>query len=189
MLARDRSFGSDSPIRDYWLTRCEGFTVRSGRRRLGVVSEVECGASAPRAEMLVVQRRRRRTLMLPATQVVAVVPSQDLLLARRRASRTRPAVTATGRGARLALRGVAAAGRAARRGLAVATPVVLRFLSLAATVAWYIVVTLARRLRHDGVLFARWVARELSARNRALQERTDGRPIHFAVARISRRPS
>ena len=36
----DRTFPSESPVCAYWLTRCEGFTVRSESRVLGVVESV-----------------------------------------------------------------------------------------------------------------------------------------------------
>ena len=40
MTAADRSFPNGSPVCEYWLSRCEGFTVRAGHRTLGVVEEV-----------------------------------------------------------------------------------------------------------------------------------------------------
>src|SRR5207253_8604341 len=43
IIDSDRTFPSDSPVCAYWLTRCEGFAVRSGRRELGVVESIAGG--------------------------------------------------------------------------------------------------------------------------------------------------
>jgi hypothetical protein len=187
MLVRDRRFGSDSPIRDYWLTRCEGFTVRAGRKRLGVVAEVDCGISSLHAETLVVRRRRRATLLLPAERIVEVVPAQELLVARRRPSRTRPAATAVARGSTITARATARAGRttvvAGRTAAAFAAPRV----ATAAHTATVVAATVARRLRRDIGLLARWAAHQVVTWTKDIHERTDGRPVHYAVARFSRR--
>ena len=82
MLAPDRSFPRGSPVCDYWLGRCEGFTVRAGHRTLGVVESV-ARDGAPRTEAIVVRRGRRRRA-LAAAEVLAVVPARNVLLARRR---------------------------------------------------------------------------------------------------------
>ena len=83
MIAPDRSFPNGSPVCDYWLSRCEGFTVRAGHRTLGVVEAVAHEGHAGRAHRLVLRKRHRRTRPLPADQVLAVVPARRLLLARR----------------------------------------------------------------------------------------------------------
>ena len=82
MLALDRSFPRDSPVCDYWLARCEGFTVRAGHRTLGVVETVP-HTGAPRVETIVVRARHRRRA-LDTADVLAVVPARKVLLARRR---------------------------------------------------------------------------------------------------------
>lgn len=82
MVVRDRSFPNGSPVCDYWLSRCEGFTVRAGSRNLGVVERLAF-ASGGRVQSLVLHRRRRRSRPIEAGQVLAVVPARKLLLARR----------------------------------------------------------------------------------------------------------
>lgn len=90
MLAPDRSFPNGSPVCEYWLSRCEGFTVRAGHRTLGVVDEVEHYANGGHADKLVLRRPRRRQSTLPTGDVLAVVPARKLLLARRQ-ERAKPA--------------------------------------------------------------------------------------------------
>ena len=81
MIAPDRSFPNGSPVCDYWLARCEGFTVRAGHRTLGVVEAVAHDGSHADAIVLRKGRRRRRTL--PPGDVLAVVPARRVLLMRR----------------------------------------------------------------------------------------------------------
>lgn len=83
MLALDHSFPRDSPVCDYWLARCEGFTVRSGHRTLGVVEAVLAHTDAARTETIVLRKRHRRRALAPA-DVLAVVPARKILLTRRR---------------------------------------------------------------------------------------------------------
>lgn len=82
MLSPDRSFPRGTPVCDYWLSRCEGFTVRSGHRTLGVVETVTRNG-APQPETIVLRKRHRRKV-LRASEVLAVVPARKELLARRR---------------------------------------------------------------------------------------------------------
>lgn len=89
MVVRDRSFSRESPVCDYWLSRCEGFVVRAGGRTVGVVETVAASDSLGRAEELLV-RRRRRGVVISAEQVLAVVPGRREVLARRKAGRLRP---------------------------------------------------------------------------------------------------
>jgi hypothetical protein len=56
MLAPDRSFPKGSPVCDYWLSRCEGFTVRAGHRTLGLVETVAHERTAGRADTIVLRR-------------------------------------------------------------------------------------------------------------------------------------
>jgi hypothetical protein len=88
IIDSDRTFPSDSPVCAYWLTRCEGFTVRSGRRELGVVESV-AGGPLGLAETLQVHSRYRQRL-LDAGQVSAVVPGRRLLIVAPAPSRVRP---------------------------------------------------------------------------------------------------
>jgi hypothetical protein len=83
MVAPDRSFPNGSPVCEYWLSRCEGFTVRAGHRTLGVVEAVDHEGHAGRADTLVIQKRHHRRRTLPTQQVLAVVPARKELLARR----------------------------------------------------------------------------------------------------------
>jgi hypothetical protein len=83
MIAPDRSFPNGSPVCDYWLSRCEGFTVRAGHRTLGVVETVEHDDSLGRAGSIVVRRPHRRRRAVPTGDVLAVVPARKVLLARR----------------------------------------------------------------------------------------------------------
>lgn len=82
MIAPDRSFPNGSAVCDYWLSRCEGFTVRAGHRTLGMVESISHDAA--RAETLVLRRRHHRRHTLPIGDVLAVVPARKELLARRR---------------------------------------------------------------------------------------------------------
>ncbi|MGH2999581.1 MAG: hypothetical protein ACRDNM_09795 [Gaiellaceae bacterium] len=81
MIAPDRSFPNGSPVCDYWLARCEGFTVRAGHRTLGVVETVAHDGTYADSIELRKGRRRRRTL--PTGDVLAVVPARRVLLMRR----------------------------------------------------------------------------------------------------------
>ena len=78
-----RSFERTNPVSRYWLARCEGFTVRSGRRVLGAVAEVGGPDPFGAAEYLVVCRhprlRRDRTLV-PAERVTEVIPARKTLI-------------------------------------------------------------------------------------------------------------
>lgn len=119
MVARDRSFPNGSPVCDYWLSRCEGFTVRAGSRNLGVVERLAF-ASGGRVQSLVLRRRRRGRRPLEAEQVLAVVPARQLLLARRARHEVpdvRPLARAAQRGATAVVRRVTpVVVAAARRG-------------------------------------------------------------------------
>jgi hypothetical protein len=77
----DYLFAGETPVCAYWLTRCEGFSVRDGKRELGVVESIACDWPLGRAETLRLRSGRARTLV-PAENVVAVVPAQQLLLAK-----------------------------------------------------------------------------------------------------------
>jgi len=59
--------------RDYWVVHCEGFQVRSGRRRLGFVQEVLDGGQtlAVRGGFL-----GRRVVLVPVDRVLAIVPRE-----------------------------------------------------------------------------------------------------------------
>jgi hypothetical protein len=82
VLAPDHSFPQGSPVCDYWLARCEGFTVRAGHRTLGVVERVTRNGATQTESIVLRKRHGRRTL--DTVDVLAVVPARKVLLARRR---------------------------------------------------------------------------------------------------------
>jgi hypothetical protein len=86
VISEERLFEAGSGVGLYWLSRCQGFRVQAGRRRLGMVEEVVCGLPLAGAELLVVRTRRRRRLV-ELERVVAVVPALRLVLVERRPSR------------------------------------------------------------------------------------------------------
>jgi hypothetical protein len=88
IIDSDRTFPSDSPVCRYWLTRCEGFTVRSGRRELGVVESV-AGGPLGLAETLQVHSRYSQRV-LDAGKVSAVVPARRVLIVAPAPARVRP---------------------------------------------------------------------------------------------------
>src|SRR5205823_4541616 len=69
-------FGRGSHVLEYWLTNAEGFAVRSGGSRLGVVRGVVIDPAGGRASALVVRSpllHRRRTVL--AREAAAVGPA------------------------------------------------------------------------------------------------------------------
>jgi len=106
-------FSRDSPVLDYWLSRCDGFTVRRGHRGIGEVERVATHDFLGRAEVL----RIRSTLgqrLVPADQVAAVIPSRRLLILDREPSIVGRAARSTWRRrGRLAVLATAAGGRLA----------------------------------------------------------------------------
>jgi hypothetical protein len=106
VVSATRSFEAGSPVSRYWLARCEGFTVRRGRRVLGAVAEIGGRDPCGTAEYLVVRRRRalRRTrTVVPTAQVTEVAPALRLLVL------GTPSRPAHARGRRVARAGQAAA--------------------------------------------------------------------------------
>lgn len=119
-----RSFDGSSRVSTYWLANCEGFRVRSRRRR-GHVVDVVVDAATGRPESLVVRfglfRRR-----VAVGDVGAVVPAEALLILAprgRRSPRVAPAARraravggrAARAGGRVSLRGARAGARSSRR--------------------------------------------------------------------------
>ena len=78
-------FSRDSPVLDYWLSRCDGFAVRSGHRGIGEVERVATHDFLGRAEVLRVRSALGQRLV-PADRIAAVVPSKRLLILDRRPS-------------------------------------------------------------------------------------------------------
>jgi hypothetical protein len=78
-------FSRDSPVLDYWLSRCDGFAVRSGHRGIGEVERVATHDFLGRAEVLRVRSALGQRLV-PADRIAAVVPSRRLLILDRRPS-------------------------------------------------------------------------------------------------------
>jgi hypothetical protein len=172
MVVRDRSFSSGSPVCRYWLTRCEGFTVRSGARTLGVVETVDLGDPLTGADAVVVRSKRRRRRVVPAQQVLAVVPARQLLLARRqpRLRRTRdvavPATRSVRVAARAAARGLLVAAAALARAVEVAAPVVIAIAKVAAAFVWALARRLAGELRRSGSRLVRAARDQVRDRKR-----------------------
>jgi hypothetical protein len=75
----DAVFRRDSPVLEYWLSRCDGFAVRRGRRAFGEVQGVATQDHLGRAQVLRVRSLSRQKL-LPANRVAAVVPNRRLLI-------------------------------------------------------------------------------------------------------------
>jgi hypothetical protein len=146
MIAPDRSFPNGSPVCEYWLSRCEGFTVRAGHRILGVVETVEHYAGGGRADKLVLRKPHRRRRALTTDEVLAVVPARKVLLARRR-EHAKPAV-----------------GRV-RADAEAAVPVVAAFaLGVVATV-WAYARSVARTLRREVPRLTHLTLAEIHDRN------------------------
>jgi len=108
-----RSFDGSSRVSAYWLANCEGFRVRSGRRR-GVVLDVALDAPTGRPEYLVVRYGLARKVVEVA-EVETVVPAEELLMVRPRERRTsRALMVVAAEIAPAARRARDVAGRAAR---------------------------------------------------------------------------
>jgi len=157
-----RSFDGSSRVSTYWLANCEGFRVRSRRRR-GRVVDVVVDASTGRPEFLVVRfgLLRRRVAV---GDVGTVVPAEALLVVtprERRSPRVAPAARwarevggrAARAGGRVSLRGARVGARSSRRAAAATGRTSVR---LAGTTA---------RETHR---FARWLAPRLELATRAL---------------------
>jgi len=110
---------------DYWLSRCEGFTVRAGHRFLGVVETVQhYDPGGGRADKLVLHRPHHRRRTLATGDVLAVVPARKMLLARRH-EHAKPAM------------------HRVRRGIEAATPVVVKSTRVATSTVWALTQRLA----------------------------------------------
>jgi len=132
----DRSFDGDSAVAAYWLSRCEGFSVRAGRRDLGVVQEVTCSEPIGLARSLVVRGTRVRHI--DPADVVAVIPAKQVLVVRPR--RRAPS------GSELMTRAKPVASNGTRH-LLEASRVALAMIPSAATWIAATLETAARRLR------------------------------------------
>ena len=65
----DRTFPRESPVCAYWLTRCEGFTVRSESRVLGVVESVDLNGFWIQYEVGAKDAKKKVDAFLPWTSV------------------------------------------------------------------------------------------------------------------------
>jgi hypothetical protein len=111
-------------VSEYWLARCEGFHVRSGRRR-GVVEDVAFEAEPHRTAYIVVRYGLFRRSLVPPEAVETVTPADKLLVLRSRERREllAPALRRAGSGAghathataRAAVSSAAASSHALRR--------------------------------------------------------------------------
>ena len=146
MTAPDRSFPNGSPVCEYWLSRCEGFTVRAGHRVLGVVEDVGLYAGGGRAETLVVRRSHRRARTLATGDVLAVVPARKMLLARRH-QHAKPALDRV------------------RRDVETAAPVVAAYVGAALAALWALTLWAARKLRREARRLTQLALAEIHDRN------------------------
>jgi hypothetical protein len=146
MSAPDRSFPNGSPVCEYWLTRCEGFTVRAGHRILGEVENVGHYAGGGRADTLVVRKSHRRKRTLATDDVLAVVPARKMLLARRH-QHAKPALDRV------------------RHDVEAATPVVAAYVGAVIAALWALTLRIARTLRHEGSRLTRLALAEIHDRN------------------------
>jgi KaiC/GvpD/RAD55 family RecA-like ATPase len=149
MLAPDRSFPNGSPVCDYWLSRCEGFTVRAGHRTLGVVETVAHSGVAGHADRIVLKKRHRRRA-LDTEEVIAVVPARKMLLARRHQH------------AKLL---VQHAAQQVEHGVEVATPIVADIVMRTASAVWRLVRWAAAELRREVPRLVRVAGAEIRERN------------------------
>jgi hypothetical protein len=143
MSAPDRSFPNGSPVCDYWLSRCEGFTVRAGHRTLGVVQAVDRDGRVGRTDRLLLHKPHRRTRPLPAGDVLAVVPARRELLVRRPHH----------------------AGPAMRRAYGTATPVVVKCARATAVTLAVFAHWIARTLRREIPRLREFLLAEIHDRN------------------------
>lgn len=150
MLSPDRSFPNGSPVCEYWLSRCEGFTVRAGHRVLGVVENVGHYAGGGRADTLVLHKSHRRTRKLATDDVLAVVPARKLLLARRH-QHAKPAIDRV------------------RHDVGAATPVVVEYIratiETAVAALWAVTLWVTRTLRREVPRLAQLALAEIHDRN------------------------
>jgi hypothetical protein len=170
-VGRIRSFDRSSPVHAYWLARCEGFEVRSGKES-GVVEDVALD-STNHALYLVVRFGVARRREVPPSAVESVVPAEELLVVE--APEERPARVAPA-ARRAAIRGRSGVEAGAKASLAAATRVGLAT-GRAGGVAW-------REGRRGAVVTGRG-SRRLSARaapHALAALRQVGWAIHFALA-------
>jgi hypothetical protein len=71
--------------RDYWLMRCEGFSVKVDGRTAGSVEELRFASRLDRPDLLVVRGRppSRRRVLVSAADVEEIDPRQRRIVARR----------------------------------------------------------------------------------------------------------
>jgi hypothetical protein len=146
MLAPDRSFPNGSPVCEYWLSRCEGFTVRAGHRILGIVETVEHYAGGGSADRLVLRKPHRRRRALATDEVLAVVPARKVLIARRH-EHAKPAVVRV------------------RAGVAAAMPVVVASARTVAAALLGLALWVTRTLRREVPRLTRIALAEIHDRN------------------------
>jgi hypothetical protein len=75
--------------RDYWLSRCHGFTVEDDDGFVGVVQQLEYRTRVDAPDILLVRqgRFRHRTTRIPTTAVTDIWPREhELVLGHRRAA-------------------------------------------------------------------------------------------------------
>jgi hypothetical protein len=68
---RDSTYGDD-----YWLRRCEGFSVQLGRRELGKVTGLRFRASTEPEQLEVRRGRFAKRLLIPVERVQQIDPKK-----------------------------------------------------------------------------------------------------------------
>ncbi len=82
--------------REYWLGHCEGFDVRAGDRRVGVVEYVRYGSAHDRPDAIVALggRFRTRVLEVPVAEVDELDPDDETVWISDSLAATAPFATA-----------------------------------------------------------------------------------------------
>jgi hypothetical protein len=70
--------------RDYWLHRCEGFTVQRGQRELGKVTGLRFQASTEPEQLKVHTGRFGKRLLIPVEDVLEILPKQRRVIVQSR---------------------------------------------------------------------------------------------------------
>jgi hypothetical protein len=80
-VGTQHSFGRSSPVRAYWLARCQGFRVVTPGGGTAVVEAVGLEAGSLHAEELAVRHRlSRRIEVIPADAIAEVIPGERVLV-------------------------------------------------------------------------------------------------------------
>jgi hypothetical protein len=110
---KERSFGAESPVGQYWLVHCDGFLVEGSRGRRWIVERVS--ADPGNGDMLHVRRDARyfkTASVIPVARVATVDPWNETIRLRRRQRRSTAAAAAPATGTAERKRGAVSASLA-----------------------------------------------------------------------------